>query len=189
MSSSPIPLEPFNENALNFKLPELVESQRQSWISYARTAGFAALFLCGVETKLISIVRSHGQGNAPAFTYQVLLIFSYSALIFNMSAAISAFITIDRLGDMPNRIKKRFDSQELPPSEVRYDHLLEDFGVGTACLWMKKHCVFALFAGTWCMFWQIFLYICMQEAQSVWITMSFVFGIAISPWLALLLKV
>lgn len=86
------------------------------------------------------MVKSSGQGKAPAFSYQVLLIFSYSAFILNMSAAIAAFLTIDRLGDMPKRAKRRFDSGELPPSEVRYDHLLEDFGAGGACLWLRKHC-------------------------------------------------
>ncbi|KAG8851641.1 hypothetical protein FRB96_009137 [Tulasnella sp. 330] len=125
---------------LNFELPELVESQRQRWIRLSQVAAFTSTVLCIVSTRLISNVKSGDLGSVQTGLHYLLLILSYSAFALNMSAGISAFIMLDRLGDMVQRSKRRFDAGDLPPSEVGYDHLLEDFGVGSAFKWMRNHC-------------------------------------------------
>ncbi|KAG9035822.1 hypothetical protein FRB95_010416 [Tulasnella sp. JGI-2019a] len=176
---------------LSYKLPDLVESVRQGWIFSAQGAAVVSVLLCGAETQLITMVKTP-DGNADVQVwdtypraYKFLLLLSYSAFILNASATVASLLMIDRLDEIPLRAKTYIDEHpdaEMPP----FDYLLEDYNAGGRWTWMRWHCLVTLLAGSWCMTLQIFLYIYLHEATSVWITMALVCAIGVSPWFALL---
>ncbi|KAG8982603.1 hypothetical protein FRB94_013283 [Tulasnella sp. JGI-2019a] len=56
----PPPLTADNDD-LAYKLPELVESQRQGWIYSAQAAAVVSVLFCGAETQLIASIKGDGQ--------------------------------------------------------------------------------------------------------------------------------
>ncbi|KAG8860512.1 hypothetical protein FRB96_003766 [Tulasnella sp. 330] len=121
--------------------------------------------------------------NPKAFRF--LLLLSYSAVLFNGSAAMSQFVMLDRLGEIPMRWASRSVSKAREGSErtqkIEDLYSLERYEAGGRWTWAKWHCFVSMMAGSACMIFQTCLFIWLQEVLSVAIVMSFVSIVAAVP--------
>lgn len=169
----------------------------------------SALF-AGVSSQLYSFFTAisgdnsnYTRRNSPqgALTFMILL--SYAAMLFNSGAAISSFILVDSLSELPF---KHASSEEDPyPRSSRVfagpSYLLRKYGMGSKwslALWHCKRlnasldCVwsncfnidtglFCYFAGIWCLILQIVTYVIMQEPDVVRIPIACVAVFIVLP--------
>lgn len=104
-----------------------------------------SVLLCGAETQLITMVKASNTTPLPA--YRFLLLLSYSAFMLNASATIASLLMIDRLGEIPLRAKRYFESYGAQHANISDDTLLEDHAAGGRWTWMKWHCELRTRAG------------------------------------------
>lgn len=139
--------------------------------------------------------------------FKFLLLLSYSALLFNASAAMCHLIMLDRLGALPSRWALHGSSRAQVNSggdqhDIRDLFRLELYGAGSMWTWARIHCewssdvgfhwygfdgccghpgIFSIMAGSACLVFQTCFYIWLREALAVAITMSFVSAFAALP--------
>jgi len=172
---------------LRYQLPELVESVRQGWIYSSQAAAVVSVLFCGAETQLIAIIKG-GSDNGHPGAFKLLLFLSYAAFILNASATIASLVMIDRLGDLPQRAAKLGSKagHMLDDDMSCVDYPLEAHGAGGRWTWSRYHCLISLFAGSWCIFMQMAVYIWLFESRGLAIALSVLCAIGVSPWFSLL---
>jgi MFS-type transporter involved in bile tolerance (Atg22 family) len=172
----------------------------------------AALFVI-VEVNLLSFIKD--EANYSRHTNKsarhALLLFTYSALFFCLSATVSGLILTDEFGELPVRASRKKD----PIQEGVFDSgaldLLRTYGAKRSWIWVMWHCesksprtaslscffmfiskpphrfigLFSLVAGTISLITQLLLYIWLEESDSVRITLTFISLFAVLPLLHL----
>lgn len=84
---------------------------------------------------ILLIFFKDNQGGAVA-----LEIFGYAALFLNVSACMSGFILIDRLGNMPWDACQKEELLSVGKMITTQQQLLRRFGVGALWPWVAGHC-------------------------------------------------
>lgn len=102
----------------------------------------AALFVI-VEVHLLSFVKdesNYTSRHTDKSARHALLIFTYSALFFSLSATISGLILTDEFGELPVRASRKKD----PIQEGVFDSgaldLLRTYGAKRSWIWVMWHC-------------------------------------------------
>lgn len=140
--------------------------------------------------------RSSPQG---ALTFMVLL--SYAAMLFNSGAAITSFILVDSLSELPYT-NATLHEEPYPRGSRVFESpsfLLRRYGVGikwnialwhckyicrrtsTLMSWIWSAGLFCYFAGIWCLILQIVTYVIMQEPDVVRVPVACVAVFIILP--------
>ncbi|KAF5336147.1 hypothetical protein D9611_006194 [Ephemerocybe angulata] len=132
------------ELSLSYALPAAIESLKDGWQRTAETgATISSLFslLSLIALYLLNVAGLLDQESRdPIRTFLALA--SYGALFFNLSASISGFILIDRLGSIPYRAAQQ-PRELLPVSGVidaDSEQLLRRYGVGKLWGALVLHC-------------------------------------------------
>jgi hypothetical protein len=177
----------------------------------------AALFVLA-EVHLLSFIKDESNYSPTRQTTKsarhALLLFTYSALFFSLSATLSGLILTDEFGELPVRASRKKD----PIQEGVFDSgaldLLRTYGAKRSWIWVMWHCafppslqcsffmrmfiltypvgcggvllgLFSLVAGTISLLTQLLLYIWLEEPDSVRITLTFISLFAVLPLLHL----
>jgi len=135
-----------------------------------------------------------------------LLIFTYSALFFCLSATISGLILTDEFGELPVRASRKKDLIQQGVFDSGALDLLRTYGAKRSWIWVMWHCefffppnpppqtcvapfnenrahtgLFSLVAGTISLITQLLLYVWLEESDSVRITLTFISLFAVLP--------
>jgi len=133
-----------------------------SWLPISMTAARA---LAGVEIYLLFIVKNNNNFH----TTHALLIATYCALFFFLSATLSGIIVTDKFGEFPAGASQEKDSVPCgDESNQSYQ------GV-----WVIRHCLVSLIAGTMSVIAQVLIYGWLAESVLVKGTLSVILAFAV----------
>lgn len=105
------------------------------------TRNQAALFVL-VEVHLLSFVKdeSNYSRHTNKSARHALLIFTYSALFFCLSAAVSGLILTDEFGELPVRASRKKDPIQEGVFDSNALDLLRSYGAKRSWIWVMWHC-------------------------------------------------
>jgi uncharacterized membrane protein YagU involved in acid resistance len=177
----------YRRTNIAYELPSTVKALNDGWLTtYQISTIVTALFVI-VEVHLLSFVKdeSNYSRDTNKSARHALLIFTYSALFFCLSATVSGLILTDEFGELPVRASRKKD----PIQEGVFDSgaldLLRSYGAKRSWIWVMWHWLFSLIAGTISLITQLLLYIWLEESNSVRITLTFISLFAVLPLLHL----
>lgn len=97
-----------------------------------------------VSAVLLVALQASAQDSGPQITtYHIsLTVLAYSALVLNISASLSSFILIDKLGDLPFQASQKPLSRlpRMGPIEGTQEQLLLRYGVDRLWTVVVYHC-------------------------------------------------
>ncbi|TFK37684.1 hypothetical protein BDQ12DRAFT_750514, partial [Crucibulum laeve] len=170
-------------------LPPTIQSIQDGWLRTCQNGTIVSALLTAAAAQLLSFFKSassfdEGRNN-PNAARTFLLIICYSSLFFNVSASISSFILIDKLGELPFRASQR-GQQTLPPPQTAMsstdpDYLLKRYGIGRWWSFLIWHWLFCFVLGIWCIILQLLTYIWLQETLPIQISMSCLAAFTLLP--------
>jgi hypothetical protein len=101
----------------------------------------AALFV-GVEVNLLAFFKDDANyhRSTTSSARHALLIFTYSALFFSLSAAISGLILTDEFGALPVRASRKPDPIQQGVFDSSALDLLQSYGAKRSWIWLMWHC-------------------------------------------------
>ncbi|KAI0251692.1 hypothetical protein BJV78DRAFT_418339 [Lactifluus subvellereus] len=164
------------ENSMTTKR---VESVAKYKLPTYQAAAVVSTVLAGVESQLLVFFKTSPnitQQSAPVML-QYLLVLTYIALIFSVSATISSLVLTKNFGNVP-MLSARFQKR------VKRHLITSRFGTATfqtrfssdiaprRWRWIEWHWLFTLVLSVLCLQAQIFLYIWMQERGGIRATVS-----------------
>jgi len=178
----------YRRTNIAYELPSTVKALNDGWLAtYQISTVVAALFVI-VEVHLLSFVKdesNYSSRHIDKSARHALLIFTYTALFFCLSATISGLILTDEFGELPVRASRKKD----PIQEGVFDSgaldLLRTYGAKRSWIWVMWHWLFSLIAGIISLITQLLLYIWLEESNSVRITLTFISLFAVLPLLYL----
>ncbi|KAH8979326.1 hypothetical protein EDB83DRAFT_2327165 [Lactarius deliciosus] len=134
-----------------------------NWLPIAM---IVANVVAGVEVHLLSIIKNdsnlYGRNTGNA-----LLMSTYSALFFFLSAAVSGLILTNKFGVFLVRGSRKSD-----PIQSGYESKC-------SWIWMIRHCLVSLIAGTMSLIAQVLLYGWLEESTFLKGTLSIILGFAV----------
>jgi len=114
-----------------------------------------------------------------------LLIFTYCALFFCLSATISGLILTDEFGELPVRASRKRDPIQQGTFDSGALDLLQNYGAKRSWIWVMWHWLFSLIAAAISLITQLLLYIWLEESDYVRITLTLITLFAVMPLLHL----
>ncbi|KAH9961822.1 hypothetical protein BC827DRAFT_261802 [Russula dissimulans] len=170
------------------ELPSTIKALNDGWLAtYQISTVVAALFLV-VEVQLLSFIKddsNYESRDLNKSAKHALLIFTYSALFFCLSATISGLILTDEFGELPVRASRRKDPIQQGTFDSGALDLLQNYGAKRSWIWVMWHWLFSLIAAAISLISQVLLYIWLEESDSVRITLTFITLFAAMPLLHL----
>jgi hypothetical protein len=103
---------------------------------------YQAGHFAAVEVYLLSLFKddSNFQKDIRNPARHALLIFTYSALFFCISAAVSGLILTDEFGELPVRASRKSDPVQHGLFDNGTLELLQTYGAKPSCVWVMLHC-------------------------------------------------
>uniref|UniRef100_A0A8H7XVN2 Uncharacterized protein n=1 Tax=Psilocybe cubensis TaxID=181762 RepID=A0A8H7XVN2_PSICU len=146
---------------LEYNLPSNIESIQQGW---TRTCQASMMISCSLAilAPIFLIFFKDSQGGALA-----LEVFGYSAFFLNVSACMSSFIMIDRLGDMPWHACQKPDTESIGKIVATQQQTLRRFGVGALWPWVAGHWLLCFALGYLAIIAEILTYVWMNKSTEV----------------------
>jgi len=171
-----------------YELPSTVKALNDGWLAtYQISTVVAALFVV-VEVNLLTFIKDeahYANKDLNRSARHALLIFTYSALFFCVSATISGLILMDQFGELPVRASRKKDPIQQGVFDSGALDLLRTYGAKRSWIWVMWHWLFCLVAGTISLITQVLLYVWLEESDSVRITLTFISLFAVLPLLHL----
>jgi len=120
--------------------PHTYLSQLQNATSYT-PRNQAALFVL-IEVHLLTFVKdeSNYSRDTNKSARHALLIFTYSALFFCLSATVSGLILTDEFGELPVRASRKKDPIQEGVFDSNALDLLRSYGAKRSWIWVMWHC-------------------------------------------------
>ncbi|PSS37974.1 hypothetical protein PHLCEN_2v157 [Hermanssonia centrifuga] len=131
---------------VKYELPPTIKSLQNGWLATFQSSAVISALFAGLEGLLLGLVKdSVGSGSESSSTGQALLAFTYIALFFSISSAMSALILTDEFGDITLRASRSEASGESTLKYDAYDEgsnqLLSRFNGGRqSWRWVMWHC-------------------------------------------------
>ncbi|KAI9440278.1 hypothetical protein F5148DRAFT_1258734 [Russula earlei] len=136
----------YQRTNIAYELPSTVKALNDGWLAtYQISTVVAALFMI-VEVQLLSFVKdkSNYDNHLNKSAKHALLIFTYSALFFCLSATVSGLILTDEFGELPVRASRRKDPIQQGIFDSGALDLLQTYGAKRSWIWVMWHCESAL---------------------------------------------
>lgn len=151
-----------------------------------QAAAVVSTVLSGVESQLLVFFKSSPnstQQPTPAIL-ECLLLLTYVALIFSMSATISSLVLTENFGNIPMLVARFRENITTPRFETAsFEARLSDDITPRRWRWIEWHWLFTLLVSMLCLPAQILLYIWMQEGGSIRAAVSVTSVFAMLPLL------
>ncbi|KAI0271228.1 hypothetical protein BGY98DRAFT_1100289 [Russula aff. rugulosa BPL654] len=177
----------YRRTNIAYELPSTVKALNDGWLTtYQISTIVAALFVI-VEVNLLSFIKdeSNYSRHTNKSARHALLVFTYSALFFCLSATVSGLILTDEFGELPVRASRKKDLIQEGVFDSGALDLLRTYGAKRSWIWVMWHWLFSLIAGTISLITQVLLFIWLEESDSVRITLTFISLFAVLPLLHL----
>lgn len=166
-----------------------VEDFAQCKLPTYQAAAVVSSVLSGVESQLLVFFKSSpnsAQQPVPAIV-EFLLLLTYVALIFSVSATISSLVLTENFGNVPvlvARFREKVKSVTTPKFETAYLQAnRSDDITPRRWRWIEWHWLFTLLVSVLCLPAQILLYIWMQEGGCIRAAVSLASVFAMLPLL------
>ncbi|KAI0247261.1 hypothetical protein BJV78DRAFT_950422 [Lactifluus subvellereus] len=175
----------YRKTNVAYELPSTVKSLNDGWLTTYQCSSILAGLFAAVEVHLLSFVKtdSNYQKDIGSPARHALLIFTYSALFFCISAAVSGLILTDEFGELPVRASRKSDPIQQGLFDSGTLDLLQSYGAKESWVWVMFHWLFSLIAGAVSVLTQVLLYVWLEESNSVRITLSVIGVFAVLPLL------
>ncbi|KAI9450380.1 hypothetical protein BJY52DRAFT_1302917 [Lactarius psammicola] len=151
-----------------------------------QAAAVVSTVLSGVESQLLVFFKSFPsstQQPSPAIL-QYLLLLTYVALIFSMSATISSLVLTENFGNVPMLVARFRENITTPKFETAsLQERLSDNITPRRWRWIEWHWLFTLLVSMLCLPAQILLYIWMEERDGIRAAVSVASVFAMLPLL------
>ncbi|KAI0298222.1 hypothetical protein BC826DRAFT_998611 [Russula brevipes] len=177
----------YRKTNIAYELPSTVKALNDGWLATYQISTVVAALFVGIEVNLLAFVKDDANyhRSTTSSARHALLIFTYSALFFSLSAAISGLILTDEFGALPVRASRKPDPIQQGVFDSSALDLLQSYGAKRSWIWVMWHWLFSLVAGTVSLITQVLLYVWMEESNSVRVTFTFVTLFAVLPLLHL----
>ncbi|EDR09440.1 uncharacterized protein LACBIDRAFT_319040 [Laccaria bicolor S238N-H82] len=175
------------EALLDYQLPSTVQSLQGGWQLTCQSGTMVSTLFVIAATQLLAFFKnpnhfSTTQNNSEG-ALRALIIICYASLFFNASAAISSFILMDKLGELPFRAASK--RQSILPSggtiTGNSEDLLKRYGVGKLWTVLVWHWFVSYMIGTISIITQVLLYVWLQESKEAQIVLSCIAGFSFLP--------
>ncbi|KAI9463950.1 hypothetical protein BJY52DRAFT_876783 [Lactarius psammicola] len=168
---------------ITYELPSTVKPFNDRWLAAYKSSTVLAGRFAVVEVHLLSFVKNdanfdNGVGDSAK---HALLMFTYLTLFFCLGAVVSGLILTYGFGEFLVRTSQERDliRQGLVDSGTLYP--LQSHGVKRTWIWVMRHWMFSLIAGTISLITQALLYVWLEEPNSVRITVSIITVFVVLP--------
>ncbi|KAF8266946.1 hypothetical protein EI94DRAFT_1802339 [Lactarius quietus] len=168
---------------------ERVEDSTKHKLPNYQAAAVVSTVLSGVESQLLVFFKSSPnstQQPAPAI-FEFLLLLTYVALIFSISATISSLVLTENFGNVPMLVARfREKVKHITTSKFETAYLqarLRDDITPRRWRWIEWHWLFTLLVSVLCLPAQILLYIWMEEGDGIRAAVSVTSVFAMLPLL------
>ncbi|KAI9463947.1 hypothetical protein BJY52DRAFT_876594 [Lactarius psammicola] len=166
-----------------YEPPSTIKSMNDRWLATYRSSTILAGRFAVVEVHLLSFIKNDANfdksvGNS---VKHALLIFTYLALFFCLSAVVSGLILTYGFGELPLRASQEGDSIQQGLLDTGTLGPLQSYGIKRTWVWVMRHWVFSLVAGTVSLITQVHLYVWLEEPNSVRITVSIITVFVVLP--------
>jgi len=146
-----------------------ISEARPQWTSWNDNwLPTVAKMLAGVEVHLLASVKNNTTFNRCNTTH-ALLMSTYSALFFFLSAALGGLILTNKFGEFLARESWKRDAIQCGDGSKR----------SSQCVWVMRHCLISLIAGTIFLIAQVLLYGWLEESVFVKGTLSVIMAFAV----------
>ncbi|KAF8909406.1 hypothetical protein CPB84DRAFT_1517276 [Gymnopilus junonius] len=176
--------------ALDFKLPPTVKSIQRGWL-YSLQIGVLTSGLFAIIAAILLILKENFNAttsqNISDGKQMALVVMGYVSLFLNISACMSCFILIDRLGELPYHAAQ---DRQLPKGgtiTLQQQGILKLFRIGALWTWVVWHWLICFLIGAWSIFAQLLLYIWIHESKEVRIVLTSLACFCFLPFLAFIL--
>ncbi|KAI0067850.1 hypothetical protein BV25DRAFT_875925 [Artomyces pyxidatus] len=159
----------FPRTNVAYELPPTVKSLNDGWLATCQSAAIVSGLFAIVEAQLLTFVKlPSSYTHPPSFAaMQALLVFTYSALFFSLSATISSLILTDEFGELPVRASRKSNPVKQGTFDSSAASLLEVYGARKSWRWLMWHWVLTLNGAVVCLAVQIVLYVWLQETVAI----------------------
>jgi len=177
----------YRRTNIAYELPSTVKALNDGWLATYQISTVVAALFAGVEVHLLTLIKdeTHYRKGVDNAAKHALLIFTYSAFFFSISATISGLILTDEFRGLPVRASRKKDPIQQGVFDSGALDLLQTYGAKRSWIWVMWHWLFSLVVGTISLVTQVLLYIWLAESNSVRITLTFVTIFAVLPLLHL----
>ncbi|KAF6749594.1 hypothetical protein DFP72DRAFT_539831 [Ephemerocybe angulata] len=173
MSSPTTPRRTRKDSKVNFQLPPLITAIKEGWQLTGENGAIVSSLLAGVAAQLLGFFKSTDSYQHAGNGLQRFIVVScYWAMIFNIGAAISSFVMMDYLGEVPYYAAKNPDTKENPEAALpeigrvpgTANHLLQRYS-GSPGIWfcISLHWLTCLFLGILTLIMAIMAYVWAEE--------------------------
>jgi len=178
----------YRRTNIAYELPSTVKALNDGWLATYQISTVVAALFAGVEVLLLTLVKdqSNYRDGVTDAGLHALLIFTYSALFFCISATMSGLILMDEFRELPVRASRKKDLIQQGVFDSGALDLLQSYGAKRSWIWVMWHWLFSLVLGAISLVTQVLLYIWLAESNSVRVTLTFVTIFSLLPLLHLI---
>ncbi|KAG8791374.1 hypothetical protein FRC12_009317 [Ceratobasidium sp. 428] len=176
---------------VSYDLPATIKSIQTGWQATFQSSSVVSALFAVIESVLLLFFSNldSEKFNRDSAGGQALLVFTYLAFFFSISATFSSLLLTDELGEIHVRASQR--ASVLDPLDTMVIHedtgdLLKRYGARRTWKPVMWHWFLMLLSGYLCLFGQLLAYIWIIESKTVGIAMSCVAGFTLLPLLSIL---
>ncbi|KAG9092183.1 hypothetical protein FS749_015937 [Ceratobasidium sp. UAMH 11750] len=176
---------------VSYDLPATIKSIQTGWQATFQSSSVVSALFAVIESILLFFfssldpekVRRESAGG------QALLVFTYLAFLFSVSATFSSLLLTDELGEIHVRASQR--ASVLDPLDTMVIHedtgdLLRRYGARRTWKPLMWHWFIMLLSAYLCLVGQLLTYIWMVESETLGIAMSCVAGFSLLPLVSII---
>ncbi|CAE7170063.1 unnamed protein product [Rhizoctonia solani] len=185
------PLPRYPKTRVAYDLPPTIKSIQAGWQATFQSSSIIAALFTVIESILLFFFSNipAERLNPESAGGQALLVFTYLAFFFSLSATFSSLLLTDELGEVQVRAAQRASWLGPPEDLVIHEDpskLLTHYGVRKSWRPVMWHWFLMLILGYLCVVGQLLVYVWVMAPKAVAIAMSCVASICLLPLLSIL---
>ncbi|KAG9091114.1 hypothetical protein FRC06_000705 [Ceratobasidium sp. 370] len=137
----------FTRHTYQDELPPLLRSTQSGWISAFQSSATVGALFAALEGQLLVFVKGIAENQIPhaSAKYQALVVLTYAAFFFSVSATVSALILTDECSELNSRAASKSESLEELNESIfggSIQEILGVFGMKRPCRRIRAHCMY-----------------------------------------------
>ncbi|KIM44953.1 hypothetical protein M413DRAFT_442929 [Hebeloma cylindrosporum] len=176
--------------SLDYRLPSTVESIQQGWLISCQSSALISGLLALISTVLLVFFKAPDNLSTPPKSSNGLValdVVGFCSVFLNVSACISCFILLDRLGEIPYHAARDSNVPLGGKIAVPQHRILRIYGIGALWRWVVWYWLICFIIGASCVFAQLLLYVWLQESKAIRIALTVLVGFSALPMVTFIL--
>ncbi|KAG8765673.1 hypothetical protein FRC20_006957 [Serendipita sp. 405] len=157
----------------DFKLPEVVQADINSWICVANTLAITTALFAAVQISLNAIVEQL-MFSGKSMPLRVLRWIMYASVLVNISGTASAISVVNMASSLSSEARSQFFkgrdmNSTLPRVLLRPESSfarLRHFGMPSVFLWLTRLMLISYFAGSICLFISFYVWVFITQSKA-----------------------